>query len=72
MIPVCLRRVIRVSIYDMRNARTYAYRCRGCRKGDLVKVPIPGDVLYRRVVGYGRHGYFGRLKRAERVQQPHT
>jgi hypothetical protein len=66
-LPSWMRWVVRVKLSDARSARTFAYRCRGCRKGDIVEVPVPGDVVVRRVIGFGRRCYCGRLKRAKRV-----
>lgn len=45
--------------------RTYAYLCRGARMGDLVEVDaaLQGAVIVP-VVGFGRDGYTGPLKRA--------
>lgn len=49
--------------------RTYAYVCRGARVGDMVEVHglISGHVIVP-VIGLGRNGYAGSLKRARLVR----
>lgn len=50
--------------------RTYAYVCRGpVQLGDFVEVfaPVAGCDVIEPVVGFGRQGYAGPLRRARRV-----
>jgi hypothetical protein len=49
--------------------RTYAYVCEPVALGTLVEVAAPiSGIVVRRVVGFGRDGYTGPLKRAKVVR----